>query len=217
MKKIIRLFLVVLMLSAVFVMPASVSAATKNGIKTEDGKKYYYKDGKKVKDKLGIKVGKEYYRIDAKGVAKKVSKVNGLAGIYAEKYKRDLYKAFVAISKMKYRNMPKMSNSEYACYGYETGYGDCKVQALSFYYVAKVLGYKDVKYVKGYVPQAVDKAGKPTKFGAHAWVTIKNKVYDPNLAATLANNKVNRKNAYAFKYGAKGTYQYYDKNKKKIK
>lgn len=214
MKKIIRLFLVVLMLSTVFALPVTVSAA-KNGIVTENGKNYYYKNGKKVKDKLGVKVGKEYYRIDAKGVAKKVSKVNGLAGIYAEKYDRNLYKCFVAISKIKYRNVPKMSNGDYACYGFEKGYGDCKVQALCFYYTAKVLGNKNVKYVTGYVPQANG------KLGAHAWVTItkggKVKVYDPNLANYLAANKINRKTAYDFKYGAHNTYQYYNKNKKKIK
>lgn len=88
--------------------------------------------------------------------------------------------------------------------------------------MAKVLGYK-VKFVQGYVPTALDKNGKPSKFGAHAWTTItsggKTYVYDPNFSGYCKRNNLSKgmKSGYKFTYGTKGTYRYFNSKKKEIK
>ena len=84
----------------VFAATANSSSATnatvskKTGWVVKDGTRYYYKDGKVIKDKLGYKIGKKYYRIDKTGVATRVSEAEGLAGIRLEKIGRKLSRAF---------------------------------------------------------------------------------------------------------------------------
>ena len=70
--------------------PVVQKAAVKNGFRTVNGKKYYYKNGKKVTNKYGYKIGKNYYRISKKGVVTKVSEAEGLAGIRLDKCGGDL-------------------------------------------------------------------------------------------------------------------------------
>ena len=197
---------------------AAEKSAGKTGWVEKSGKKYYYKDGKLVKDKLGYKIGKKYYKIRKKGVAVRVSEAEGLAGIRLEKIGRKLSKAFqyssTQIAYWPNCGSPKKGQKEadyYAVYGFKYGRGDCYVMACTFYQMAKVLGY-DAHYVKGGVPQ------KNGKIGAHGWVEIdskgKTRVYDPNFAYTYRNSNVSHHSGYCFKYGTKGTYQY--KNRKRV-
>ena len=190
----------------------------KNGFYTKDGKTYYYKSGKLVKDKLGIKIKKSYYKISKKGVVTKVSEAEGLAGIRLEKCGRDLKKAFKwSSTNIQYYGSvkkPKKSQNEveyYAAYGFKNGRGDCYVMAATFCMMAKVKGYKNVRFVKGSVPQ------RNGVNGEHAWCEIKTrgKIYvsDPNFAYSYKNNP-NAHSGYMFKYNTKGTYKY---NQEKVR
>ena len=181
----------------------------KNGLFVNEGKTYCYKNGKLVKNKYGYKVKKKYYRIDKKGVATLVS---------TDKCGGDLKKAFKwSSTKIKYWGSvgkPKKGQNQveyYATYGFKNGKGDCYVMAATFCMMAKVKGYKNVKMVKGTVPQANGKNG------AHGWCEIKIGktvyAYDPNFAYTYRNNP-NVNSGYKFKYGAKGTYKYNEKRTK---
>lgn len=190
----------------------------KNGLVTVNGKLKYYKNGKLVKDKLGIKIKKKYYKIDKKGVATRVSEAEGLAGIRLEKCGRDLRKAFKwSSTNIQYFGSvrkPKKGQNEveyYAAYGFKNGKGDCYVMAATFCMMAKVKGYKNVSFVKGSVPQ------RNGVNGEHAWCEIKTrgKIYvsDPNFAYSYKNNP-NAHSGYMFRYNTKGTYKY---NQKKIR
>ena len=158
----------------------------KNGLFVNEGKTYCYKNGKLVKNKYGYKVKKKYYRIDKKGVATLVSTAEGLAGARLDKCGGDLKKAFKwSSTKIKYWGSvgkPKKGQNQveyYATYGFKNGKGDCYVMAATFCMMAKVKGYKNVKMVKGTVPQANGKNG------AHGWCEIKIGktvyAYDPNI------------------------------------
>ena len=201
------------------VTPTPVPAKPpKNGLFVNDGKTYCYKNGKLVKNKYGYKVKKNYYRINKKGVATLVSTAEGLAGARLDKCGGDLKKAFKwSSTKIKYFGnvgKPKKGQNQveyYATYGFKNGRGDCYVMAATFCMMAKVKGLKNVKFVKGSVPQANGKNG------AHAWCEIKSGknvyVYDPNFAYSFRNNP-KAHSGYKFKYGTKGTYKY---NKKKTR
>lgn len=196
------------------------------GLKTISKKQYYFaSNGKLYKTRrFGYKIKNKYYDVTTKGVLTPLSAVEGLAGVQLDKLKGDTYAAFKWVSGFRYKNVKLPSGKKapeyYGEYGFKNKTGDCNVQAYTFYWLAKRRGYA-AKYVKGFVPQAVDKNGKPTKFGAHAWVELKidGKTYvcDPSLAQTvyLKGGKA-PKPAYRFQYGAKGTYKYYDANKKLI-
>lgn len=226
---------------------ARAAAALKNGWNTISGKKYYVKNGKKVTgintiskkkyyfdskgvlvvSKYGYKIGSKYYAVSAKGVLTALSAVEGMAGAQLDKLKGQSYEAFKwAASGIRFTNSVKAPASGvkpadyYGKMAFSQKIGDCNTQAYAFYWMAKRRGY-DVKYVKGYVPQAQDKNGKPTKFGTHAWVEMKvgtnTYVCDPNLALSEYIRKgKDPKPAYKFRYGAKGTYKYYDTKKKLI-
>lgn len=192
--------------------PADETKPPKNGLYEKDGKTYIYKNSKLVKNKYGYKVKSKYYRIDKKGVATLVSTAEGLAGVRLDKCGGDLKKAFTwSSTKIRYWGSvgkPKKGQNEveyYAAYGFKNGKGDCYVMAATFAMMAKVKGLKNVKFVKGSVPQANGKNG------AHAWVEIKSGkttyVYDPNFAYTYRNNP-KAHSGYKFKYGTKGTYKY---------
>lgn len=233
MKKRKLLAAVLFSLLLAFCLSMAVSAASyKNEIVTKaNGKQYYYnKKGTLVKDKYGYKIGENYYKISKKGVLTKVTKAEGLAGIQLEKFSgktraKLLKQAYQWSANMKYQAVKKPSGKtskyaqKYAIIGFENKKGDCNVQAATFYYMAKVLGF-DAKFVRGYVPQLQN--GKIV-YGAHAWTTITMKgvkyVYDPNFGGYAKRNNIGKglDQGYKFKYGAKNTYKYYNLKKKEIK
>ena len=230
-KKIVLLLLTALMVfAAVPALAAVPKTSEKTGLVTIEGKQYYYGKNKKlVKNKKVYKIKKKYYNIDKKGV------VTEWTGVYAKACKRlaslkavpkntksktlqaSLKKAFKwSATGLRFSNSAAPSKvkdpvEDYAKYGFSKKRGDCNVQAATFCAMATVLGYK-AKLVQGYVPQAL-KNGKPSKFGEHAWVTIKmgkkTYVFDPNCEKT-------HKAGWKFKYGAKGHYRYFDADKKEI-
>ncbi|MCD7743917.1 MAG: transglutaminase-like domain-containing protein [Lachnospiraceae bacterium] len=213
------------------------SSSTQNGLVEENGKLYYYKNGKLVTDKLGIKIGKSYYKISKKGVCKKVSEAAGRAGVQLEKIGRassnskTLKKAFKWCStKITYKTncgSPSSGQSDaayYSIYGFKNKKGDCVVMAATFYQMAKVLGY-NAKLVRGYIVSGYNSDGSPI-LASHAWVTIKisgtTYVYDPNFAYvqhTLSNN-TSAHSGYKMTYtktGSKKQYVYYSSKKKLLK
>lgn len=201
------------------------NGAAVTGLQKISGKSYYFTStAKLVVSRYGYKIGSKYYAVSAKGVLTRLSTVEGLAGVQMDKLKGETYAAFKWVSNFKYKVVKVPAGKNAAEYlgqiGLKYRYGDCNVQAYTFYWLAKSRGY-DVKYVEGYVPQAVDKNGKPTKFGEHAWCELridgKTYVCDPSLAAEAYIKKgKDPKPAYKFRYGAKGTYRYYDTNKRQI-
>lgn len=198
--------------------PVVQKAAVKNGFRTVKGKKYYYKNGKKVTNKYGYKIGKNYYRISKKGVVTKVSEAEGLAGIRLDKCGGDLKKAFKWSSNLGYMadcGKPSKGQKEvehYAIYGFKYGRGDCYVMAATFCMMAKVKGLK-VYYVKG----QIKKSGG--RFGEHGWCEVSYKgktlVYDPNFAKEFKGVK-GAHSGYKFTYGQGGTLQYIIKSSKKV-
>lgn len=238
MKKINRKILVAVLLGmlAAVCFSSSVSAASyKNQIVTKNNKQYYYDNsGKLVKGKFGYKIKNKYYKISKAGVLTKVSKVQGLAGIrlnpYYGKYSNSqiLWKAFQWSANLKYytnsTKAPAGQTKEayFGTYGFERNRGDCNVQAATFYWMAKALGY-NAKFVQGYVPTAKDANGKITVYSPHAWTTIKSGkttyVYDPNFSGDCYQKKILKgmKSGYKFTYGTKNTYRYFNSKKKELK
>ncbi|MCD8396984.1 MAG: transglutaminase domain-containing protein [Lachnospiraceae bacterium] len=216
---------------------SSSSSTTKNGLVEKNGKLYYYKNGKLVKDKLGIKIDGNYYKISAKGVCKKVSEAAGRAGIQLEKIGREstksktLKKAFTwcstQITYAPVTGSPASGQTKlayYSIYGFKKKVGDCNVMAATFCQMAKVLGY-DAKFVSGYIISSYDSDGNPV-LAKHAWVTIKisgtTYVYDPNFAYVqhTLNNNTAAHSGYKMTYTKTGTklqYTYYSSKKKLLK
>ncbi|MCD8336644.1 MAG: transglutaminase domain-containing protein [Lachnospiraceae bacterium] len=243
MKKMVFLLLVAMMVTlcaapaVTYAASGTSSSTTKNGLVKKNGKLYYYKNGKLVKDKLGIKIDGNYYRISAKGVCKKVSEAAGRAGIQLEKIGRastnskTLKKAFTwcstQITYAAVTGSPASGQSKaqyYAIYGFKKKRGDCNVMAATFYQMAKVLGY-DAKFVSGYIISSYDSDGNAV-LAKHAWVTIKLKgttyVYDPNFAYVqhTLNNNTAAHSGYKMTYtktGKKLQYTYYSSKKKLLK
>lgn len=194
--------------------------AAATGYSKIDGKLYYFtSSGKLVTARFGYKIGSKYYHVSAKGVLKRLTTVEGLAGARLDSVKGDIRAAFDWCAHMKYRDIKVPAGKKPAEYLGEYGFkykqGDCLVQAYAFYWMAKRRGH-DAKVVQGYVLQ------KNGKMGEHAWVELqingKTYVCDPNLAAEVYVKKgQDPKPAYKFQYGASGTYKYYDRNKKQIK
>ncbi|MBP3233116.1 MAG: transglutaminase domain-containing protein [Eubacterium sp.] len=235
MKKLIRLLFVCAVLGQLFIPTNSVIAA-EPGLTEEDGKIHYYDDkGELVTDKCAIEIkvdGKTgYYKIDKEGnvtqwkdekalAAKRLIKLKAVPkdSTDAKQVEKCLKKAFKWSSKIEYVNLTKNIKKDkkalqyYGKYGFVKSKGDCNVQAATFTLMAEVLGY-DATFVRGLVPQAL-KNGKPAKFGAHSWVTIKmgkkKYVFDPNFEKT-------HKAGWKFKYKAKKHYRYFTKKKKEIK
>ncbi|MCD7736592.1 MAG: hypothetical protein LUI07_06470 [Lachnospiraceae bacterium] len=216
---------------------SSSSTTTKNGLIKKSGKLYYYKNGKLVKDKLGIKIGSSYYKISKKGVCTKVSEAAGRAGVQLEKIGRastnakTLKKAFTWCStSIAYRSScgsPSSGQTKaayYSIFGFKYKQGDCTVMAATFYQMAKVLGY-DAKLVSGYIISGYNKDGSVI-LAKHAWVTIKSSgktyVYDPNFAYVqhTVNNNTAAHSGYKMTYtktGKKLQYTYYSSKKKLLK
>lgn len=185
------------------------------GLKTVKGNRYYFSgSGKLYRNVAGIKLKGKYYQINSKGVLKPLSTVAGMAGVRLQKQGGKLKDGFKWSAGLKYYpNSTRVPGNTTAAkyfgtYGFKYNKGDCNVQAYTFYWMAKLLGHK-VRYVKGYVPQVGG------TMGAHAWCEIvqngKTYVYDPNFAATYGVDR-----GFKFTYGTKGTYRYFDKNKKQI-
>lgn len=195
------------------------------------GEKTYYLDpnasGKKVTNKLGIKIGTSYYKISKSGYCTKVSEVAGLAGMKLEEIgmgtdkEANLKKAFDWCNKnIRYRVPPAQSSSSkvtpqtyFALYTLKDkpGYGDCISQAGVFYYMAKALGYSDMIFVQGQVPKMNG------QLGPHAWceMTIEGKTYffDPNSQGQPNKNSKGEDiimNGWNFLYGTPKTYVYKD-------
>ena len=172
---------------------SSATASKKNG--WDSSKKYYYVNGKKVKN--------VYYKINSKGKAKKMNQVETLAATRLDMYGGNLKKAFNWSASIPYTanvKVAKKTPGNYGIYGFQRQRGDCYVMAATFYWMAKVSG-SDAHYVKGYFKKS---SGK----GAHAWVEIDYKgttyVYDPNF------QKEYKLNGYKLKYGAPKTLKYID-------
>lgn len=204
-RKLLLTIILGLLLAGCLATTAS-AAGYKNKIVTVNGKKYYYNSkGKIIKGKYGYKIGSNYYKISKTGVLTKVSRSEGQAGMllnaYYGKYSNSqiLWKAFQWSANLKYfTNKTKVPSGQskesyFGLYGFKYKRGDCNVQAATFYWMAKVLGY-DVKFVQGYVPTAKNSSGKITAYGAHAWTTIKMNgktyVYDPNFSGYCKRNNM---------------------------
>ena len=207
------------------VAAATTTAATLKNTWSKDHKYYYDQNGKKVTGvkKIGkytyifAKNGKlvtnkkyykytanKYYKIDKQGRAKKLSAVETLAAIRLQKCGGNLKKAFNWSSSVRYvgsYRVAKKNAANYAKYGFQTGSGDCYVQAATFYQMAKVAGY-DATFVKGSVKKSKGMA-------PHAWVEIKQKgktyVYDPNFQSEYGKLGYS---GFKITYGQKGTLQY---------
>ncbi len=201
--------------------------AVKDGLVTENGVNHIYVSGKLVTNKLGYKLGSSYYKISKKGVATKVSEAQGRAGVLMVKKKiTTLKKAFNwCYKKISYTaNVGRVSGKKsdyYAIRGFKYGRGDCNVMAACFYQMAKVLGYKNVKFVQGKIKAS-------TGLANHAWVTIKKNgktyVYDPNFAYVFHKRTKNSKAASGYKMtytkkssSSKLQYTYYTRKGKKLK
>lgn len=214
MKKIMRILITAVLLCT---MAMTVSAAGKTGFVVEKGKTHYYKDGEKVVNKLGIRIGGKYYRIGKYGAVTEVKETEGLAGIFAEKNGRSLKKCFNKIAAMEYKAPGVTGARNLANYGFRNKKGDCKVQAQCFVFVAKVLGYDQATFKSGYVKTVQSSGG----YGKHAWATINidgvNYVYDPSLAGYLKDHGISTNYAFKFRYGAKNTYNYFNRKKKPVK
>lgn len=190
-----------------YLNPQADGAAV-TGLKKIGGKYYCFnKNGQMLKNKRAYQVGKKYYVIDSKGVAKKMSAVEEQAVRQLNAFsKPELRAAFDWAAKLPYQVISTSGKTpeDFASYGFSYGRGDCNVQACTFCYMARVLGY-DAHYIKGTVPQANGTDGK------HAWVEIdikgKTYVFDPNLAGQYAS-VYGKNTGWKFQYGAKHTYKY---------
>ena len=219
----------------VIMFPAFKALAAEPGLIEENGTLHYDNNGELVTNKCVIKIAvkskNRYYNIDADG---NVTEWQGSKAYAAERLmklkavpdnpqndkevQKCLKKAFKWSAKIKFVNISKKISNDskaleyYGNYGFIRSKGDCNVQAATFTLMAQVLGY-DAVFVRGLVPQALKK-GKPSKFGSHAWVTIKmgkkNYVFDPNFERT-------HKKGWKFTYGAKKHYRYFNKKKKELK
>ncbi|MBQ1311911.1 MAG: hypothetical protein IIY55_08680, partial [Blautia sp.] len=174
---------------------------------------YFYTDGHIVQDRYGVQLKGNYYRCDKNGVLTQVSELEGLAGLQVEKTGRTLRGAFDWSSNLQYYAiLPGVGAGEkaedvYAQFGFENGMGDCYVSAATFYWMAKVLGEKNLEFVMGHV------AGTGGQKLDHAWVEQKEGdlywFYDPYNA--------NRgRVSWHFLYGTKNSSVYIDAHNHKV-
>ncbi|MBQ8306805.1 MAG: hypothetical protein IJX90_11390 [Blautia sp.] len=192
------------------------------GLHTISGVTYYFDSTcAMVTDKLGIKIKGKYYAIDENGACTEVSEALGLAGIQAEACGRNLKKCFTwSATTLRYASAAvSVDTSEdlaeqYAVYGFKNKKGDCNVQAATFYMMAKVLGQKNLLFMKASVATGKNADGT-YKTTPHAWVEqtsgSKTYFYDPN--AEYQAKKDNKKyTTYKFEYGASGSFMYIDEH-----
>ena len=214
-------------------------SAAQSGWVTVSGKTYYYKAGKKVagvqtiggrtriftakgvliKNKKVYKAKDRYYKISAAGIASRLTGIRELAAkrLLASNVNMSLKKAFLW-SAMDFLAVPAPSvktESQIAEYygkiGFSSHRGDCRVQAYTFYWMAKLLG-KNVRVIRGYVM-------KTNGLADHAWCEITatdgtRRVYDPNFNSEYSAKLKNPNAGWNFTYGAKKTLRYYNSKKK---
>lgn len=171
--------------------PKKSGAAVKSQIVTLNKKNYYFDASYHlVRNSHSVRVGSNYYYASATGQLKKVSLVEYYAGYRLDKC-GSIRNAFMWSANLKYvGSLPAnyKTPANYAFYGFVKGAGDCKVQAATFYYMAKAAGF-DAKYKSGYVTNRTMTA-KPN---VHAWVQITTKaganyVFDPNFVSYVQKN-----------------------------
>ena len=193
------------------------------------GKKLYAFDSKGVlQGKTPVFVWKnKYYQVSKKGVAKQWKGVDALAAkkiasfpakatveaklILSFTYCRDL--TYLRVSAPSGASEAAMAEY-YGKIGLSQGVGDCSVQAYTFCYLAKVLGY-DVKVVNGYT--------QSTTYNEHSWVELtkskKAYVCDPNFSKEFGE-KITVTGKYPLgmmvRYGAKNTPKYFRMDKTEI-
>ena len=214
------------------------------GLQTISKKKYYFNSkGVLVKNRVAFKIranGKTgYYNISKTGVATKLTGTKELAAkrlvalkaapkkVTAKTRMAALKKAFLWSAGLKYvGNTRNLKGSKalkyYGDYGFKKRRGDCNTKATTFYWMAKVLGYK-ATVVRGYIPRSLVN-GKYGNFQTHTWTQIKigSKKYgfDPEFNSSTDAKALRKKNKYVgfkFRYGQKGTYAYHNTKKKLIK
>ena len=266
MKRLLKKLLLVAMVMTMAVLPAAVpsAAAEENasafslktaskGWRVVDGKKYYYKNGKKVTgivkikrklyafDQTGALMGATrifpyrnyYYKVDAKGVATRwTGTAHHAAKVLYTKCKADtltdmLTNAFKWARDLPYRVVAQPTTtveSEIADYYGKLGlmqrFGDCAVQAYTFYWMAYVLGY-NVKVIDAFV---YNPANTTTQYKEHTWVELykgkKAYVCDPNFSAEygqkVASTRPGLPLGYRVLYGTPNTLRYCRRDKTEI-
>ena len=186
---------------------ATSSGAMMTGLRKIDGIYYYFELSGALRKNSTVTYCGKTFNIDAEG------KIDGNplgvldAGIYAvlDSVGYDLWSAYKWSASMKYTYTSSYipagwtEPEHFGYYGFMYGYGDCRVMAATFYWLAQALGY-DSHYVKGYVPS---RSGGSTP---HSWVEIDMEgttyVFDPDLESELGLN------GYKIWYGKPGTWRY---------
>lgn len=213
-KAVLLLFALAVMF-AVSAGTVSAAAKTSGTAKVVDGKTYIYtQNGTLVKNKAVYKAGSRYYRIDKEGAAVPFKGVAAMAAerVLSKKINGNLKKAFKWAAMEFNPVAPCKSSKEskiaeyYGKYGFKHKRGDCYVQAYTFYWMAKVLGY-DVKVIRGSYAQ------KSGTRASHAWCEIRDKkgriyVYDPNFNKEYSAKLGNANAGYRIRYGEKQTLNY---------
>ena len=150
------------------------SGVMQKGIVKISGKRYYFEsDGSLVINKSSYSINGIAYKVGTDGVLSYSSDAYALAAARLDKVGWNLKKAFKwSAHHIRYRFVgssgapsgAKMAEY-YAKIGFSRLSGDCNVMAATFYYMAKLLGYK-AYFMRGSVPLA--RGG----WGPHAWVEV---------------------------------------------
>lgn len=170
----------------------------------------------------------KFYKVSAKGVASQwkgtaafAAKLLTSAPLSGKTAEEQLIKAFNYCADLNYMRISapagyseKQLLDYFGKIGLTQQVGDCSVQATSFYWLAKVLGY-NVKVVNGYT--------KSTTFNEHSWVelTKSKKVYicDPNFSKEY-RDRIAVTGKYPLgllvRYGAKNTLKYFRQDQSEI-
>ena len=161
------------------------------GWKTENGKKYYYKSNGKKAMKEVLTIGGKQYAFDAKGVW-----IGEKSAAYLQVYKKaialvnqittdsmtdtqKLRACFDVFKKFTERNpwIPHYTGDgwveKYANACFDTHSGNCMSYAVTFAYMAKVLGYEEIYCCNS---------------GGHGWAEIGGLVYDPEWTLHRSGN-----------------------------
>lgn len=160
------------------------------------GKKNYAFDSKGVlQGKTQIFVwNKKYYKVSKSGVAKRYTGAAHYAAkllaktLTGDTVMKQRLAAFAWAASLKALTVPTPTEEQkkdvasyYGLIGFKNLYGDCTVQAYTYYWLAKVLG-DSVKVINGYVKNT---NVTPATFKEHSWVefTKRGKTYimDPNF------------------------------------
>lgn len=198
------------------------------GVVKVDGVSYAFNAKGVLQGKTAVFVWKnKYYKVSAKGVAAQWKGTSALAAkllagkeLSGKTAKAQLLKAFTYCANLPYQRVGTPSGSErqladyYGKLGLSEGVGDCSVQAYSFYWLAKVLGYK-VKVINGYT--------KSADYHEHSWVELtkgkKTYICDPNFSHEYGDQYTGIGKyplGMMVPYGAKNTLKYFRADKTEI-